>query len=254
MLDRLEAAFVGQRQFLDDAGHELKTPLTILRGHLELLDPSSPAETAETRTLLLDEVDRMSRLVQDLILLAKSDRPDFLSLGEADLADLVTSVLAKARALGDRSWQLDSETHATNGHPVVVDEQRLTQALLQLADNAVKHTAPGQEIGIGAAIDETELRLWVRDTGRGVAEQDRERIFERFGRSTVESDDEGFGLGLSIVSAIATAHAGTAYVEDPDEGPGARFVMSLPVVRPHGGGDVGDDAATRTRELRWPAS
>jgi signal transduction histidine kinase len=254
MLDRLEAAFVGQRQFLDDAGHELKTPLTIVRGHLELLDPRNPTETAETRALLLDEVDRMSRLVQDLILLAKSDRPDFLSLGEADLADLVTSVLAKARALGDRSWQLDSETHATSGHPVVVDEQRLTQALLQLADNAVKHTRSGQAIGIGAAINDTELRLWVRDTGRGVAAQDRERIFERFGRSTVDSDDEGFGLGLSIVSAIATAHGGTAHLEDPADGPGARFVMSMPVVRPHGGGDVGDDAATRTREMRWPAS
>ena len=79
MLDRLEAAFVGQRQFLDDAGHELKTPLTVLRGHLELLDAGSPEEVAETRALLLDEIDRMSRLVGDLILLAKSDRPDFLT-------------------------------------------------------------------------------------------------------------------------------------------------------------------------------
>ena len=76
MLDRLESAFVGQRQFLDDAGHELKTPLTVLRGHLELLDTDNPADAAETRLLLLDEVDRMSRLVGDLILLAKSDRPD----------------------------------------------------------------------------------------------------------------------------------------------------------------------------------
>ncbi len=80
MLERLEEAFTGQRRFLDDAGHELKTPLTVLRGHLERLDTGSPEDVAETRALLLDEVDRMSRLVGDLILLAKSDRPDFVTL------------------------------------------------------------------------------------------------------------------------------------------------------------------------------
>ncbi len=169
---------------------------------------------------------------RDLILLAKSDRPDFLNLSEADPADLVTSVLAKARALGDRRWLLDAETHATNGHLVVVDEQRLTQALLQFADNAVKHTAPGQEIAIGASLDVGTLHLWVRDTGQGVKPQDRERIFQRFGRAEVTHGDEGFGLGLSIVSAIAHAHGGSAYVDDPPGGTGARFVIRLPAVRP----------------------
>ena len=255
MLDRLEAAFVGQRQFLDNAGHELRTPLTVLQGHLELLDASNPAEVAETRALLLDEVDRMSRLVSELILLAKSDRPDFLNLGEADPADLVTSVLAKARALGDRRWLLDAETHATNGHPVVVDEQRLTQALLQLTDNAVKHTTTGQEIAIGASLGDGALSLWVRDTGRGVKSEDRERIFERFGRAELSQGDEGFGLGLSIVAAIAQAHGGTAYVDDPPGETGARFVIRLPAVRPHRPGDVD---AQRTGEIkqeaRWPAS
>jgi two-component system OmpR family sensor kinase len=254
MLDRLEAAFVGQRQFLDDAGHELRTPLTVLQGHLELLDVGDPTEVAETRALLVDEVDRMSRLVSDLILLAKSDRPDFLNLGETDLADLVTSVLAKARALGDRRWLLDAETHATNGHPVVVDEQRLTQALLQLADNAVKHTTAGQEIAIGAELDASTLRLWVRDSGRGVSPQDRERIFERFGRSVVSQGDEGFGLGLSIVSAIARAHGGTTYVDDPPGGIGARFVIRLPVVRLQRPRVADDEPTVEIREARWPAS
>ena len=139
MLERLDSGFAAQRQFLDDAGHELKTPLTVLRGHLELLDGEDPAELAQTRELLLDEVDRMSRLVQDLILLAKSRRPDFLVLGEVHLADLTQSVLAKATALGDREWQLDGVARGR----AVLDEQRVTQALLQLADNAVKHTDPG---------------------------------------------------------------------------------------------------------------
>lgn len=254
MLDRLEAAFVGQRQFLDDAGHELRTPLTVLQGHLELLDASDPAEVTETRVLLLDEVDRMVRLVSDLILLAKSDRPDFLTVAETDLADLVTSVLAKARALGDRRWLLEPETHATNGHPVVVDEQRLTQALLQLADNAVKHTTTGQDIAIGADLDATTVRLWVRDSGRGVKPADRERIFERFGRSVVPHGDEGTGLGLSIVTAIARAHGGTAYVDDPPSGTGARFVIRLPAVRPDRGSDPHDEPTVEMREVRWPAS
>lgn len=233
MLDRLEAAFVGQRQFLDDAGHELKTPLTVLRGHLELLDTASPDEIAETRELLLDEVDRMSRLVGDLILLAKSDRPDFLSPVEVDLGDLGATLIAKARALGDRRWVLET-TYDAARELVVLDEQRLTQALLQLADNAVKHTDTGDEIGIGTAVVDGVVRCWVRDTGHGVEPADRERIFERFGRSAVRADDEGFGLGLSIVAAIAAAHGGRAYVTEPptDRPRGAMFVIEMPAVRP----------------------
>ena len=223
MLDRLQAAFVGQRQFLDDAGHELKTPLTVLRGHLELLDTGSPQEVADTRALLLDEVDRMSRLVGDLILLAKTNRPDFLNPGRVDAAGVVSDVQAKARGLGDRVWTIDHATH----HELWMDEQRITQALLQLADNAVKHTQDGDEIGFGSSYDGREVRLWVRDTGPGVPAADREKIFERFGRSRVPDDDEGFGLGLSIVAAIARAHGGHALVED-SEGGGARFVIVLP--------------------------
>jgi two-component system OmpR family sensor kinase len=242
MLDRLEAAFVGQREFLDDAGHELKTPLTVLRGHLELLDTGSPREVAETRVLLLDEVDRMSRLVGDLILLAKSDRPDFVSLRPVDLATLTADVLAKAKGMADRSWPLDGAADVT----VPLDEQRLTQALLQLCDNAVKHTRAGDEVAIGSSYDGRGIRLWVRDTGPGVPAQDREQIFERFGRGPVAERDEGFGLGLSIVRAIATAHGGTVHVEQATEPSGARFVITLPV-------DLPVDPVP-VEEVAWPAS
>ncbi|GAB6987463.1 HAMP domain-containing sensor histidine kinase [Nocardioides pyridinolyticus] len=223
MLDRLEAAFVGQRQFLDDAGHELKTPLTVLRGHLELLDTHDPEELAETRLLLLDEIDRMSRLVGDLILLAKSDRPDFLQPRDVDLDGLTRDVATKARGLGDREWTIDAAARVK----IVADEQRLTQALLQLADNAVKHTRDGDTIAVGSSYDDGSARLWVRDTGPGVPPEDRERIFERFGRSAVPPGDEGFGLGLSIVGAIARAHGGSVTVEDAEPA-GARFVITLP--------------------------
>jgi two-component system OmpR family sensor kinase len=234
MLDRLEGAFVGQRQFLDDAGHELRTPLTVLRGHLELLDTGSPQEIAETRELLLDETDRMSRLVGDLILLAKSDRPDFLRVRPVDLQQLTTDLVAKARGLGDREWTLDESADTK----ILGDEQRLTQAVLQLADNAVKHTRAGDAVAIGSSYDGKTARLWVRDTGPGVPPEDRAHIFERFGRSAVPPDDEGFGLGLSIVGAIAQAHGGTVTVEDADP-PGARFVITLP---------------SRNQEDPWPAS
>jgi signal transduction histidine kinase len=236
MLARLEEAFEGQRRFLDDAGHELRTPLTVLRGHLELLS-GSPADVAETRALLLEEVDRMSRLVGDLILLAKSDRPDFVTARPVDLPRLTEDLVAKARGLGDRDWRVDGVAEVK----VAADEQRITQAVLQLADNAVKHTAPGDVVAIGSSYDGTVARLWVRDTGRGVPPEDRDRIFDRFGRGRVGEDDEGFGLGLSIVRAIVTAHDGTVEVEDADP-PGARFVITLPVAGPD------------TEEASWPAS
>jgi signal transduction histidine kinase len=112
---------------------------------------------------------------------------------------------------------------------VLADEQRLTQAVLQLADNAVKHTGENDEIGMGSSYDEGVAQIWVRDTGAGVPPEDRAVIFERFGRGAVPPSDEGFGLGLSIVGAIVQAHGGTVRVEDA-EPRGARFVLTLPAV------------------------
>lgn len=279
MLERLEAAFTAQRQFLDDAGHELKTPLTILQGHLELLDPQSPEEVAETRELLLDEVDRMGRLVGDLIMLAKARRPDFLRPTAVEVGALTRSVLAKAQGLGDRDWQLEgvAEVRAS------LDEQRMTQALLQLVDNAVKHTQVGDTIALGSRLDVhpaapegpdhdrahhdrtaltgPTLTFWVRDTGPGIAPEQREAIWDRFVRGRVPEGDDGFGLGLSIVRAIALAASGQARVVDP--GPeftgvpgfdgGSRFELVIPLVSPT------PHADDRTRLLPpmedpWPRS
>lgn len=220
MLDRLESAFVTQRQLLDDAGHELRTPLTILRGHLDVLDASDPEDVAATRTLLLDETDRMSRLVNDLLMLAKARRPDFVALQPTDVETLTHGVLDRARALADRTWLLDG---VARGH-AQLDGQRITQALLQLADNAARHTQPGDEIGIGSRHHEGRLEFWVRDTGPGVAPELRTQIFERFTRA--DHSDEGFGLGLSIVRAIAEAHGGDVVLDDTTTG--ATFRLCLP--------------------------
>jgi two-component system, OmpR family, sensor kinase len=229
MLDRLQHAFQAQQEFLDDAGHELRTPITIIRGHLELMATGDPKDVTETRDLVLDELDRMARLVQDLIVLAKSRRPDFVRLEPVDLGLLTDDVLDKARGLGDRSWRMDARADRI----VLADPQRLTQALLQLADNAVKHTVAGQVVAVGSSVGSTlrdggvgEARLWVRDEGPGVPAADAERIFERFGRAGDGRRREGSGLGLSIVTAIAQAHGGRVELEPA--GPGATFTLVLP--------------------------
>lgn len=224
MLDRLERAFAVQRDFVDDAGHELRTPITVIRGHLELMG-DDPADRAQTLALVTDELDRMNRIVDDLLTLAKAEQPGFLSIEEVELADLTVSVVAKARALGERTWRVDEVAEAR----VAADRQRLTQALMQLAANAVRHTAEGGLIAVGSAVRDGAVELWVRDSGPGVAPADRERIFGRFMRGAGRTGaHDGAGLGLAIVRSIAEAHAGAVRVEDAP-GSGARFVLTLPV-------------------------
>ncbi|MGW0231853.1 sensor histidine kinase [Actinopolymorpha singaporensis] len=215
------------RQVLDDAGHELRTPITIMRGHLELLDPNDRAEVAATRELVLDELDRMARLVEDLATLATADRPDFLRPAPVNVGVLVKEIAEKARTLGHRDWVVEASADTT----VVADAQRLTQALLQLADNAVRHTAEGGTIALGSGVDESirMARLWVRDTGPGVSEADRERIFGRFERAAEEEPGSGSGLGLAIVAAIAKAHGGRVVLHST-RGVGATFTVLIPLV------------------------
>lgn len=224
MLERLELGFGEQRQFLDDAGHELRTPLTVIGGHLELMDPTDPGDVGSTRDLVLDEVDRMSRLVGDLILLAKSRRPDFVCKERVWMGSFLPGVFQKASALGDRDWQFDGAPDAW----AVLDEQRITQAVLQLADNAVKHTDPHDVIRLGAAMEADSLRIWVSDTGDGIDDELRPVLFERFARGqTPRPGDEGFGLGLSIVHAILSEHGGSISVDSVSPH-GTRFELVLP--------------------------
>jgi signal transduction histidine kinase len=228
MLDRLEDSFATQRQFLDDAGHELRTPITIVRGHLELMGPDDdPAEHADTRALVLDELDRMSRLVDDLVTLAKAERPDFLRRGPVQLRGLVEDMYEKARAIAPRTWQLAATADGT----VYADRQRLTQALVQLADNAAKHTTAGDRIVIGSTAAEGVVRLSVSDTGPGVDPADTGRILARFARGADSGHrGDGSGLGLAIVRAIAEAHDGRVTLDSPPGG-GATFTLEIPATR-----------------------
>ncbi|MFB4313500.1 ATP-binding protein [Actinomadura sp. 21ATH] len=224
MLDRLDRAFATQRRFVDDAGHELRTPITIVRGHLELMG-DDPAEREETMRLVSDELDRMSRIVEDLLLLAKAERPDFVQLQWVPVTELTSDIYAKVRALGDREWVLDGigEGEAR------VDPQRVTQAVVQLAHNAVQHTGPGDTVRVGSALDDERARFWVADSGPGVRPEDRERIFDRFahGGAAGRRPRTGAGLGLAIVTAIAAGHGGTVRLGG-EYGQGATFELDLP--------------------------
>jgi len=225
MLDRLQSAFTAQRQFIDDAGHELRTPITVVRGHLELMG-DDPEDQRATVALVVDELDRMRRIVDDLLLLAKAERPDFLMPGAVELADLTVEVVSKAGPMAERLWKVDAVAEQV----IHADGQRLTQALMQLASNAVRHTVRGDEIGVGSAVRGDRVRLWVRDTGEGIAPGDQARIFDRFARGPAgRRGTEGAGLGLAIVRRIAEAHGGSVGLAS-DLGRGATFTMDLPLV------------------------
>lgn len=225
MLDRLEGAFATQRALLDDVGHELRTPLTVLRGHLETMDAADARDVSDTRALLLDEIDRMGRLVDELVLLAKAERPDFLVSAPVDLDSVVAGALERGRGLAERRFGIDEEAHTE----VVLDRQRITQALLQLLSNAIRYTDTDDEIGLGARCCGDQVQIWVRDTGTGISVADHARIFDRFERGgTRANESQGSGLGLSIVRAIARAHGGDVGLTSAP-GQGATFTLTIPV-------------------------
>ena len=222
MLDRLQSAFASQKEFLADVGHELRTPITVIRGHLETFG-DDPHERREATAVINDELERMSRLVDDLLLLARSDRPDFLRVEPLDLDILTNELFAKARTLGVRRWLVDSAAVGL----VTADPHRLTSAVMNLAQNAVRHTRGDQAIALGSSLSERVVRLWVRDEGQGIAPHDQERIFERFAAGAQPVPGHGAGLGLAIVKAIADAHGGHVELEST-LGKGAMFTIVIP--------------------------
>lgn len=222
LLERLERAFTAQRAFVDDAGHELRTPITIIRGQLELLS-EDPEQRRRAIELVTGELDRMNRMVNDLLVLAKAQQPELLELDLVDVGSLTREVAEKGAMLGDRRWRVD--VVADGG--LVGDRQRLAQALIELMKNAVDHTEADDEIAIGSEISGGLARFWVRDTGAGIPAEMQERIFERFSRVGPRGP-EGAGLGLPIVRAIAEAHGGQVRVES-EVGRGTTFTFEIPV-------------------------
>lgn len=228
MMARLEGGFAAQRAFLDDVAHELRTPITIIQGHLDVLG-DDPVERAETTAILTDELVRMNRYVDDLLILAQAERPDFLRVQRADLGELLDSIMSKVPGLGFRRWVVDERTSAS----VMLDEQRIVQAVLNLAANAVRHSVDGSEIGIGITVAPSRdprrrlVRIRVRDTGEGVDPDLVGDLFDRHIRSAASRTEGGVGLGLSIVDAIAVAHGGRVTVRS-EASVGATFTIDVP--------------------------
>jgi signal transduction histidine kinase len=199
----------------------------VIRGHLEVLDQSL-TEHHETLDLVKDELNQMSRLVDDLLLLARAEHPDFLNLEMIDVHRLTDELFAKAKALAPRDWQLTAKASIR----IVGDRHRITQAVMNLLKNAAEHTHEGDEIELSSKLVHHAVRFQVRDTGTGIALEDRERIMQRFARiNSSRNKSQGAGLGLSIVKAIAEAHGGRVNLSST-LGKGATFSITIPLDPP----------------------
>ena len=187
-----------------------------------------PAERREVMAGVDTELDRMSRIVEDLLLLAKAEQRDFVRLEEVELSDVTTELLMKSRALGERDWQLGACAEGSAS----LDPQRVAQAVLNLARNAVEHAPADARITLGSELGSEfaggSVCFYVHDSGPAIDEQEAERIFERFSRGgRRQRTAEGAGLGLAIVRAVAEAHGGVARWR-PGDGGGNRFEVVLP--------------------------
>jgi len=202
------------RQFVGDASHELRTPLATIHGYAELSrrTPDDPAALSTALAKVETEADRMSRLVEDLLLLARLDSGRPLERAEVDVTRLLLESVADARVVApSHTWQLDLPDEPVG---VTGDEQRLHQVVTNLLGNARHHTPPGTTVTASASVTEDGVQMTVHDDGPGLPDGLRPNAFERFTRGDTSRTraSGGAGLGLSLVSAITQAHGGTAAV------------------------------------------
>lgn len=241
MLERLERIFRAQRRFVADVSHELRTPLTTIRGNVDLLRRMGSADTASLNAIQ-SETDRMIRLVGDLLLLAQADA-GYLPITQQPVAidALLAEIAHQTRVLAGQRLQVGLECpQPEDAEPLIVmgDADRLRQLLLNLVDNAVKHTPDGGQIALRLARTDGWVRVTVVDTGTGIPPEDLPHIFERFYRAeksrwrkpvpSETSPGTGVGLGLSIAQWIARAHSGRIEVQS-ELGKGSAFHVLLPL-------------------------
>lgn len=231
MLGRLDDAFHQMRQFSADASHELQTPLTILKGEMEvaLRSQRSPAEYQRVLQSGLEEIDRINHLVAGLLLLARADAGVLrLDMQPVALKELLQEICEQIKVVADN--------HAVSLYPRLAeavfvrgDREHLRRLLLNLVDNAVKYTPAGGSVTLSLQSDNDWASLRIADTGIGLSKDEQQRIFSRFHRATDTRgrDQKGVGLGLSIASSIVRAHGGSIHVESTP-GQGSTFTVRLP--------------------------
>ena len=223
-----EQALQSQKRLVADASHELRTPLTSIRGNLGLLQRRPPIAAEDQQAVvsdMVDETNRLIRLVNDLLVLARSDAGRPLRHEAVPIAPLIDDVCRQAKLLGaERTIECENNLDATvNG-----DRDALKQVLLILLDNALKFTQEGGTISIGTSAADRSVLLRVRDTGPGIAPDALPHIFERFYRSDTARTGEGAGLGLAIAKELIEAQQGTIAVESR-VGEGSTFTVTLPL-------------------------
>jgi two-component system, OmpR family, sensor kinase len=242
MLNNVEEALAARqasetkvRQFVADASHELRNPLAAIRGYAELTRRSReqmPSDAAYAMSRVESEADRMSHLVEDLLLLARLDSGPYLDLKPVDLAEVVVNAVSDARAAGpDHVWRL-----SVPDEPVMAlaDRHRLHQVVANLLANARTHTPPGTVVETGVSVAPGEAVITVTDNGPGIPTDIQPRVFERFTRADVSrvrtpgaAAGASTGLGLAIVAAVVEAHHGRVMVSSV---PGqTRFTATVPL-------------------------
>jgi heavy metal sensor kinase len=231
MLDRIEQGFSFQRQFWEDVAHELKTPLAIMKGEIEVaLRCGGGPEDREVLSSNLEEVDGLICLIEKMLTLARLDRSGAaMDMRELDLAALAGRAVEEFRAVAeDKGIRLGLT--ASGAVFVRGDDARLRGLLYILLDNALKFTPAGGTVGVEVGADGGHTRLVVSDTGPGIGEADLPRIFDRFHRAGRPVEGGGFGLGLSIAKAVAESHGGCIEVDSPP-GAGSQFTVILPLAQ-----------------------
>lgn len=232
MLARLEQAFERQRRFTADASHELRTPLSVIRSLAEvaLTSPRDEAYDRRVYTSIAEETERLSRLVESLLVLARADEGNPLLLGPVDLDDLAVDAAERIAQRAARQ-QVELEVTADERCPVRGDASWLLQLVMNLMDNAMRHTPAGGRVSLRVAADGDEIVLTVADTGAGIAPEHLPRLFERFYRADVARSRAtgGAGLGLAICAWIAEMHGGRLSVES-ELGVGTTMTFRLPRV------------------------
>lgn len=232
MAGKLQSAWQAQRQFAADASHELRTPLTSMAGYIDVLNKgakSDPATLDRVLETMREEVDRMTRLVGDLVSLARLDAGDQLRLERMDLTSLVEDVYEQTKAMApERPIVLHKDGQAW----VEADVDRMRQVLLNLADNALKYTPPDAEVEFAVRCWDSTVQVSVADSGPGIPQRDREHLFDRFYRAEQSRTREkgGAGLGLAIAKQIVEAHRGSISVDSRSQG-GTVFAVRLPLAR-----------------------
>ena len=224
MLDRLERAFGRQREFVSDASHELRTPLTILRGQVELLDrESEPDRRRLAVETVLRELDRMNRLVDEMLTLAASESTSLVHLEPVEVAGFVEDLRRDLPLFGDRAYAVTGQVGGT----IDADPERLHQVLRNLVRNAVTATEPGDAIEVAITAHDGMLEFAVSDEGPGIPEEELGRVFDRFHRTDAARDrgQGGTGLGLAIAEAIVHAHGGWIRAEAGERGTTIRFEL-----------------------------